>query len=150
MSHRLYPRFLENPEEYRACEQFWRDLVAAVATSLGQGDNWEPWIPHVFADGRTPVEEDGNPIADGRSLRRNRAFRVIQSAGEGSTPLVAWIKTYGDDYPELPHDELVLNLVLSEQSASQARELLRAWMAPETTLDEMRVLIREREGAGLR
>ena len=47
---------------------------------------------------------------------------------------------YGDT--DLPGQELVFNLSLSEESAAIARALLQKWMSPETTFDEMSEYLR--------
>src|SRR5262249_46854120 len=75
--HKLFESFLEHEDEYRACERYWRELIADAAASIGQPDEWRSWIPRHWANG-TPMERDGNPIADGRSDRLDRAFRIVQ------------------------------------------------------------------------
>lgn len=139
----LFEDFLASPEKYRACEQFWEQLTTTIAGSLGQDGEWRTWIPRAYADG-TPFPEamQGNPIHDGRSERLNRAFRITQQL-DASGGLAAWITHYEEEYPELPRDELNINIVLSEESARLAEKLLRKWMEPATTIDTMKSFIAE-------
>ncbi|MGH2732252.1 MAG: hypothetical protein ACRDJG_04835 [Actinomycetota bacterium] len=141
MVHRLYEHFLENPDEYRASENYWANLARDVARDL-QVEEWRPWwIPRSYADG-TPFEHDGNPIFDARSERLGRAFTVIQHAPTSNEiEIAAWLKHYPEEYVELPRYELVINLSLSEESAAKAEELLRKWMLPQTTVREMKELL---------
>lgn len=143
MVHRLFESFLVTEEQYRACVRYWETLVSDIAESLGQAREWHRWIPRQYADG-TAMELDGNPIFDGRSERLNRAFTIIQHVPTGNElEIAAWLKAYEPEYTDLPGHELVLNLSLSEESAAITRTLLRKWMSPETTPDEMTEFIRD-------
>jgi hypothetical protein len=144
MAHRIHEGFLDDPRLYSACEQFWDELVASVTDQLGQRGKWRRWIPQTYANGM-PIERDGNPIFDGRSDDLDRAFRIIQHAAvSDEVELAAWVKSYEEEYEELPRDELVFNLSLSEESATLAAELLRKWMLPATSAQDMRAFIAER------
>ena len=148
MTRRLFPDFLDNAEQYQASERYWEQLVGEVAESLGQPGEWHRWIPRRYADG-TPFELDGNPIFDGRSQRLNRAFRIIQHRPLGNDiELAAWVKTYEEEFTDLPREELVINLSLSEESTQLAKALLHKWMTPATTKDEMESFIRENRAQG--
>jgi hypothetical protein len=137
MARTLFGNFLSQGNEYRACEDYWRELVERVATSLGQPNEWRPWIDRYRPDG-SPVERDGNPIYDVRSIEKNRAVRIIQHACSGSdVEIAAWVKTYEPEFVDLPGEELVINLCLSEESAELAAQLLNKWMDPTTPLESM-------------
>lgn len=138
----LFASFLESEEEYRRCEAWWRELVERIARECGCGDDWKSWIPRASPDG-TPVERDGNPIWDGRSVRSDRAFRVMQVAPSdegGPYYYTAWVKTREPGYA-VPAEELFLSLALSDESAVWAETLLRKWMQPGTTVPEIQRLI---------
>lgn len=136
MVRRLYERFLEDPHEYRAAELFWTNLANTVASELGI-NAWEPWMPRTYAGG-APFELDGNPIFDARSVERDRAVRVIQHyTTTDDVEIVAWLKHYPEEFLDLPSDELVINIGLSEESAERARNLLRIWMDPHKTKQAM-------------
>jgi hypothetical protein len=139
--HKLFESFLDDPNQYRACEQYWEELTSKIADSVGQGGEWQPWITRQSPNG-TPVELDGNPISDGKSEKLDRAFRIIQHRPQGDElEISAWLKHYEAEYADLPRDELVINLSLSEESADLVRALLKKWIVPETTSDEMAKLI---------
>lgn len=140
MIHKLYEKFLDDPEVYHACELFWEDLVASLMSKSGQTGKWTRWISRTYANG-SPVELDGNPICDGRSEELDRAFRIMQHPVGDYMEIAAWLKTYEAEYTELQRHELVLNLGLSEESAHVAEALLRKWMMPETTPDDMNTFI---------
>ncbi|HSH82302.1 MAG TPA: hypothetical protein VLA19_27560 [Herpetosiphonaceae bacterium] len=143
MVRKLFEDFLDSAEQYEACELYWEQLVRDIAESLGQTREWQRWIPRHYADG-TPFERDGNPIFDGRSQELNRAFRIIQHPAVGNDlEITAWLKSYEEEYADLPADELVINLSLSEESAQLTQALLRKWMTPTTTTEEMQSFIRE-------
>jgi hypothetical protein len=146
MIHRLFENFLDDSEQYEAAVRYWEQLVWEIAESLGQRGEWQRWVPRHYADG-TPFELDGNPIYDGRSQKLNRAFRIIQHRPVGDElEIAAWLKSYEEEYVDLPRDELVINLSLSLESAQMAQVLLRKWMTPTTTEDEMQSFINEHLG----
>jgi hypothetical protein len=143
MVRKLFESFLDSEAEYLACEGYWETLVSDIAESLGQTNEWRRWIPRQYANG-TVMELDGNPMFDGRSDRLNRAFTIIQHRPTGDElEIAAWMKRYEPEYADLPGHELVLNLSLSEESAALARTLLRKWMSPDTTVDEMAEFLRD-------
>jgi hypothetical protein len=143
----LYKNFLDKPHVYRACEQSWVRLTDTIANSLGQRGEWRPWMPRTFGDGKTPFPDfmKGNPIHDGRSYRLDRAFRIIQHRPRRVEPgvLVAWLSYTEPEYPALPGWELVFGLTLTDKTARLAKKLLRKWMTPETTPEEMKAFIAE-------
>lgn len=143
MSQILFHNFLDDTEEYHACERYWEHLIDDIEQSLGQNKEWSRWIPRSYADG-TSFELDGNPIIDGRSEKLDRAFRIIQhSSVSDEIEISAWLKNYEEEYTDLPRDELVINLSLTQESARLACDLLRMWMTPTTTIDEMQLYIHE-------
>lgn len=144
MARRLFESFLEDPEQYRAAEQYWAALVADVAGSMNQANEWHRWIPQENPDG-TPMERDGNPIFDGRSDRLDRAFRIMQHRPvSDDVEIAGWVKSYEPEYVDpLPRDELFINLSLSQESADLVRLLLQKWMRAETTPDDMTNFIRQ-------
>lgn len=137
----LFRNFLRDPDEYTACERYWQELVTRTAASLGQVGDWVGWIPRHYPNGK-PVERDGNPISDGRSLRLNRGFRILQhEASAEQLEFAAWLKTHDDEFSDFPRDELVMNLGLSVESSEIAERLLLNWMKSTTTTTMMEALI---------
>ncbi|MDP3151498.1 MAG: hypothetical protein Q8N23_02435 [Archangium sp.] len=142
MVTKLFASFLDDPTAYSECERFWAAQVRDVEKSLGQSEEWKRWIPQVHPNGQ-PVERDGNPIFDGRSERLDRSFRIIQQpAVSDEVELAAWVAVYEPEFDEMPRAELFLNLSLSEESVALAKEALRKWMTPSTSVAEMNDFIR--------
>lgn len=141
MIHKLFEDFLDNVEQYKACEIYWEDLVRKLSNSIGQEEEWERWNIRQYANG-TPFELDGNPIFAGCSKRYNRAFRVVQHRAIGNeVEVVAWLKEYEEEYIDLPSSELVINLSLSEESVQIVGALLIKWMMPDTDPEDMESVI---------
>jgi hypothetical protein len=143
MARKLFEDFMENAQRYDACEQYWQELVDRIAESLGQSGEWPRWIPRHYADGKTPIDVEYLPMYDGRSARLDRGFRIEQEPPTtDGLEIAAWVTEEGEPF-DLPRQELVIHLSLSEESAQLAEALLRLWMAPETTIDEMRAFIED-------
>jgi hypothetical protein len=141
MVRKGFERFLDEPEVYQACQQFWEQLTTEIAGSIGSTTDWQPWMPRTYANG-APMELDGNPIWDGRSEDLGRAYRIIQGRAEGNNlEIAAWLKTYEAEYTEMPRHELFISLSFSQESAAIAASLLRKWMTPETTQEQMQTFI---------
>jgi len=138
----LFEHFLKDPAQYDACERYWQDLIRETAISLGQADDWQPWIQRSFMNG-TPMERDGNPVSDGKSLKLDRAFRIIQHAPQGERATLTFWLNHEEEYEELPRDELVILLSLSEETGQVAKELLHHWMMPAMTIDRFRAFAAE-------
>jgi hypothetical protein len=142
MIRALYDKFLDDPNVYRACERYWNDLTSHIAESLGQCEQWTLWIPRRWANG-TPMELDGNPMFDRRNEKLDRAFRIIQHPPTNDEiQIAAWLNS--GEGEELPRHELVISIALSEESAQITEDLLRKWMNPETTPEDIQSFITDR------
>ena len=65
-----------------------------------------------------PVDMDGNSIADARSKKLNRGIRIIQvPVIDDKLEIDGWLGTTPEEYTDIPSDELVIYLSLSEESA---------------------------------
>ena len=138
----LFGDFLENKEQYEACEVYWIQLIEEIAQSLGQAGEWQQWMSRTYGDGITPLERDGNPIADARSQKLDRALRIIQDrVTDDEFEIGGWVTTEKEFLDVLPKDEMVIWLTLSEESAEAAKQLLEKWMTPETTPAEMKTFM---------
>ena len=140
-----YEDMFVNPETFRAAIHYWERLTTAIADSLGQAGQWYEWIPRTYADGKRPFELEDQQVWDGRSDRLDRAYRIYQGPPVGDRPpgLAAWLNQYEEEYEEMPRAMLTINLVLSEETVRLAEKLLRKWMTPETTAEEMQAFINE-------
>jgi hypothetical protein len=143
VAHSIFVDFLDSADSYEACQKYWGRVIREVEASLGQSGEWQRWISPFYADGKTPMELEDTPIADGRSQRLNRAFRIMQHrpVDVDELEIAAWVKRYEPEYTALPESELVINLSLSDESAETARRLLYKWMTPATTADTMKVFL---------
>lgn len=143
MVRELFEGFLEDEEQYAACEAYWRGLVDSIAESVGQAGEWPAWIPRSYG-GVKPIDRDLLPICDGWSPRADRAFRILQApqADQERVRIAAWLNQRPED-TELPTDELVISLVLSEDSSAIAQALLSKWMLASTTVEEMKAYVGE-------
>ena len=140
----LFPTFLDNVDEYRACEAFWARLVERAAQASGTGLAWVSWIPKTYANG-TPFPLDGNPICDGRSAELSRAFRIIQWAPSSDEEwIIGCVDSYPLEFDELPRAELILSLVLTTATADLAEECLTLWMRRETSVGGIKAFIEDR------
>ena len=138
----LYEDFLESEEGYRACEAYWIQLVEEIAESLGQAGEWVRWMPKTHFDRIPPDDGEANPIFDARSRRLDRAIQIIQyPMTDDKIEMGGWVETRPAGESELPSEEMVIHLSLSEESAELAKGLLEKWMTPETTSEEMQTLI---------
>ena len=144
MIHALFEHFLDNDDTYRACELYWEQSVRDIEASLDQTGEWQPWVVQHYADGTPFADQKGNPIFDARSKRFDRAFRIVQDPPvRNDLAISAWLKSYKEFEGDLPANELVISLILSEESAQLAHALLRHWMASVTSPDEMELFIQE-------
>ena len=86
----------------------------------------------------------------------DRSFQIYQhKLLEGEADIAAWVKDFEhdalwieDEWPRMPRAMLVINLALSHKTAEVARSLLRRWMAPRTTVTEMRAFIDQTPAGG--
>jgi hypothetical protein len=138
----LFPDFLEREGAYRACENYWRGLIRGIEDELGQRGGWPRWMPTTWGDG-TP-QLDGDPIYQGYCKHQGRAFKIIQTAPADGLGIVAWLKNYADDPvfddrhgDAWPPIVLVVGLCLSEETAEQAVTLIKEWMTPDTSLEQI-------------
>lgn len=147
MVQTLFEHFLEDENEFEGAVHHWTDLVDEVAKSLGQTGEWRRWISPYCADGKTLIDRDVMPIYDARSTRLNRAFRIQQHAalrGELTPVVGAWVESYGDEWSnDMPAAELFISVVLSKESSSIVRSLLKKWMTPSTSITEMQSFVHE-------
>jgi hypothetical protein len=126
MVNNLYPRFLDDPEEYRLSELFWLDLWSEIDPFHRESLGWtHPWLGT-----GSPQIKDGNPIFSAYSPILGRAVRVIQEEPATSTlDIQVWLDTFGGDItdPDRIH-ELVVWCALSDVASKVARSLISPWV----------------------
>jgi hypothetical protein len=127
MAEYLFPRFLDDPEEYAAAEAYWRRLWDEVAGLAGAAWEWKhPWLQTAYADG-TPFR-DGDPIFSAWAPSRNLGLRVIQNRPHRQDPaLEFWPDVVGDEWSGEVRT-LVISCELSRQTAALARGMIFSWL----------------------
>jgi hypothetical protein len=123
MTQTLYPDFLENFDHYQEVERFWQDFFEAIVSEKEW--SWRPWMTPVFSDG-TPFF-DGNPIFNAYVPEADRGIRILQTDPEDADEFDYYFDTVeledGQTFPEL-----VISLVLTEDTKEKAEEAIRQWL----------------------
>lgn len=141
MAKLLFPDFLDHPEVYDAAEALWKARFDALAAK--HHFTYASYI-NVFAlNGQK--HRKGNPIFSAEVKALNRAVRIIQEAAEqpDDSFISAWLDTFPID-EDNPLNELVIPLVLSEETLEIAERLIVHWLVEQLRKEEMeRVLVEE-------
>ena len=119
----LYSDFLENYTTYQEVERFWQNLFNRIVEQNGW--YWQSWMKPAFSNG-TPFF-DGNPIFNAYVPEVGRGVRILQIEPEESDEF-----SYYFDAVEMPDGstfpELVISLVLTEETKAQAEEVIKNWI----------------------
>jgi hypothetical protein len=147
----LFPDFYTDSSVFQAAELYWKTLVEELATKHGQKDDWVSWRNHTYADG-TPYARDGGNVTmlDLCNHRIGRAINIQQwpsSPEDGSEPsMSAWTgrtHTFLDD-DIVTIEELTLNIEMTQDAVSVARDLIDLWMEPDVEVATLEEVIRSR------
>ncbi|MEA5602187.1 hypothetical protein [Nostoc sp. UHCC 0252] len=144
MVKHLFKAFLSNIDDYRASENFWRNLCESILRKhQGEKHGWKIWLNVHFNDG-TPFL-DGNPIYSLISPDNKKSICINQDeANKEKIYIVAWMNKFGPIDKENFIEELVIVCELSEESAQLASELIEAWIKENTSYYEMQLLIEKK------
>jgi hypothetical protein len=127
----LFADFLDNPDSYRAAQDYWRNLWLKTAPGARVYDQWqEPWMTEI------PSLQDGNPIFSAWSPQLRKGIRVIQDPPTSEKPEIqVRLDTFGGPITD-PGSirELVIACALSTETAAIALSLMDAWMAGGITI----------------
>lgn len=134
MAKLLFPDFLDHSESYDAAEALWKARFDALATKYQFA--YAPYI-NVFSRNGNKLR-DGNPIFSAEVKPLNRAVRIIQEAIEEPDDcfISAWLDTFPID-EDNPLNELVIPLVLSEETLEIAERLMVHWLVEQRSKEEM-------------
>jgi hypothetical protein len=145
MEDDLYANVLDE-DAWTEAGRYWRQQVDALETSLGQAGEWPSSEPRPLAGDFTA--RAAAPVCEGRSERLDRSFRILQHKVDEQPDVAAWVEDYErnpnwreHERPRFPRATLVVTLSFSESTASLARSLLRFWMTPGTSVEQMRGMI---------
>lgn len=126
MAEILYQDFLMDEEAYDQAVAYW----AAFFDSLLEEYDYtrEPYLNQTFVDGT--VLRDGNPIFHAYLPEIDRAVRIIQEEPEEPADIASW--TNETEWPDgRPLEELVVALVLTEETKAEAEARIRKWLEGE-------------------
>ena len=146
MVRHLYKNFLSNLEQYKAAEDFWRNLCEkTIVKYLGQKHGWKVWLNVHFCDG-TPFL-DGNPMYSLISPDSKKGIAIYQhEPTEDKIIFGAWMDKFGPiDETQDFVEEIVIGCELSEESAQLAKELIEIWVEGNTSYENMEIFIKERK-----
>lgn len=140
MAKLLFPDFLDHTESYDAAEALWKARFDALAAK--RHFTYTPYI-NVFAR-NGDKHRDGNPIFSAEVKTLNRAVRIIQEAIEQPDDffISAWLDTFPTD-EDNPLNELVIPLVLSEETLEVAERLIVHWLVEGLSKEEMERVLEE-------
>lgn len=131
-----FKNFLNDKTEYEAAEKFWLCLFEEFNSLLDDNKKWESWFDLVWGNGEKKF--DGNPIICRWNKELNFGLRVIQEDSEfENQPLIgAWMSKFDNSI-----DELVITCVLTDETESICRRLIRAYVVDSLPAQEMQKLI---------
>jgi len=114
--------FLEDEQQYRHAEQFWRDLWERLVKEAGASEQWQsPWLGVPF--------RDGDPIFSAVSPSLGRGVHVIQhTPTSDGLELEWWVDRFGEEGVDDVIDQLVVSCALSDVSAELARNIIYPWI----------------------
>lgn len=140
MAKLLFPNFLDHPEIYDDAEALWKARFDALAAK--HHFTYAPYI-NVFAR-NGDKHRDGNPIFSAEVKPLNRAVRIIQEAIEEPDDffISAWLDTFPID-EDNPLNELVIPLVMSEETLEVAERLIVHWLVERRSKEEMERVLEE-------
>jgi hypothetical protein len=122
MTNILYPRFLEDQQDYETAVNYWTGLFKSLMEEKSY--SWQPYMKNQFGDG-TPIR-DGNPIFNAFVPETGRAVRIIQHPPAPKDSFIHW-KNSTEWADGTPFTELVISLILTETTEAKAKAALREW-----------------------
>ena len=126
MATLLYPDFLENPASYDAAEAMWKNFFDMLA--IENGFSYTSYINILLPNGEK--ERDANPIFSAYLAPINRGVRILQASREeaGDLYISGWLDTFELEEDKSPLNELVISLVLSEETKAIAESWIKLWL----------------------
>jgi hypothetical protein len=141
----LFPKFLDDAQQYRAAQAFWAALCKEVLAKHHQAEMWKPWFTEVKLDGGS-ILRDGNPIYSLVNPKELKGVTVIQQDPKINTKweMTAFVNTFGDEHYEPdPINNLVFTCNLTRESASTFEKLFEVWIQPECKVQCIEEVIKD-------
>lgn len=130
----LYPDFLEDEAIYDELQEYWDGLISTLAEE--NEVVFESYINLFDAEG--DKFRDANPILSALDADSNRGIRIIQYTVEDAQEL--FISAFFNEFPideDNPIQEMVIDLVLSEETKNKALEWVKLWLVDQVEQEEM-------------
>ncbi|HEX8128205.1 MAG TPA: hypothetical protein VF527_03820 [Pyrinomonadaceae bacterium] len=143
MQH-LFPNFLNDIQEYRKAQAFWKALCGQVLAKHHQSDVWRLGFHEVKLDDDSFLL-DGNPIYALVNSQESKGVRIIQDDPKVHTKweMAAWMSVSGDEHSEPGLiDELVFACNLTQNSAGTFEKLFETWIQPDSKPPAIEQLIK--------
>ncbi|HEX8459087.1 MAG TPA: hypothetical protein VF656_17470 [Pyrinomonadaceae bacterium] len=143
MKH-LFPNFLNDIQEYREAQAFWRAVCEKVLAKHLQSDRWKIGFHEVRLDDGSLLR-DGNPIYVLVNRQDSKSVRIIQDDPKLHTKweMASWISVSGDEHSETGAiNELVFACNLTQKSADTFEKLFEAWIQPDCKPKDIEQMIK--------
>lgn len=118
----LYPDFLEDITSYQAASDFWQVKLDPLFQELGL--NKQDYLNTTMVNGI--ALQDGNPIYQAYFPELKKAVRIIQEEPLLPADFGSWVNVTEVDEEEV--EELVINLVLTEENVERVWEEILVWI----------------------
>lgn len=135
----LFENFKIDKTVYHIAEAWWKTFFDELAQKYNF--SYRPYLNTTYRNG-VPFY-DGNPMFTAMVENIHRCVRILQDEVEEASELFisGWLDKI-EDYDALPNmDELVIALVLSEETKAIAEELIRAWLVEQVDKETMDKLL---------
>ncbi|MEM0992398.1 MAG: hypothetical protein AAGI49_05140 [Bacteroidota bacterium] len=130
-----YANFLTDSEVYDALEAMWATWFEEIAEEHDL--QLQPFFTKTNAEDEKI--RDANPIFSGLKPNKNRLLRILQVPAEEveGNYIQGWTDTFGEEDEEEGIEQLVIDLVLSDENKAIARTWVIKWLVEELERSEM-------------
>ncbi len=135
----VYDNFLEDAVIYDAVQMMWQDVINEL--SLLYGFYSKPYINIYLSNGKK--ERDANPIFSTMIEKNNRSIRILQTteADARANYISGYFDTFEFEGYEKELEELVIDLVLSDETKAKAVQWIKAWLVDGMSKEQLDEII---------
>jgi hypothetical protein len=121
-----YTNFLSDPDIYDALEEMWISWFNEITEE--HDIELQSFYNNLNSEGEKI--RDANPVFSGLEPHKNRLLRILQTPIEEveGNYIQAWTDTFGAEEDEEGIEELVIDLVLSEENKAIAKRWVVQWL----------------------